>query len=331
MAPATSRELPMPERWEATMSRVAHDQLSKGLLSRLLATIGEAVTAAEVSGEVQQVDVLFTPARPGAHEPALGLLGELVADAAQCLIEPFSRSPSTDGLLACVHKQLSVHAARRRANRRGTGAGRALWPPRLLIIAPTISRGVREGFGARPLPAADRSGVFRLAERFDTLLIAANLLPRTPETLWIRLLGRGRAQQEAVEDLLQLLVGHPYREVALEELSRWYTETVRREPDLSREDKELLMNTESAYEEWRTRTINQGLKQGLEQGLLAGRRATILRLANKRFGAAAERVRGQLDELDSEQALASAADLVLDAATLEEMQAALTELTGRPR
>jgi hypothetical protein len=59
-------------------------------------------------------------------------------------------------------------------------------------------------------------GIYFLPEIFQTAIIVIHQLPPTPETLWVRILGRGRVQQQAIRELSALPENNPWRASTLE-------------------------------------------------------------------------------------------------------------------
>ena len=206
------------------MGRTPHDTLGKCLLKAALERVGTAETSREVAGEVQSADVWYVPdpSRAG-HRSALGLLGWLASRAA--IFEPFSGTPSASEVRACLLKLYQLHAEQGPAARRDR-RGRDPRQPHLVLLVPSASERSLQTFGAMPVPG--RQGVFSLAAGFCTLITVADRLPGGVGTLWLRLLGRGETQREAVSELLALPLDHPVRALAEREVVRWRTETTDR-------------------------------------------------------------------------------------------------------
>jgi len=131
------------------------------------------------------------------------------------------------------------------------------------------------GFKATPDEDNWSRGVYFLGDSFRTALVAIHQLPRTPDTLWLRILGRGRVQQLAVDELEALPVKNPFRSNALELL---YSLRINLEAsqNLDEEDRELIMQLSPLY--------LQRLEEATQQGRRAERRATIENLLRVRFG-----------------------------------------------
>jgi hypothetical protein len=108
-----------------------------------------------------------------------------------------------------------------------------------------------EGLGAK---AGLQTGVYFLPSIFKTGIVAIHQLPVNQETLWLRVLGKGRTQKQAVEELVELPSNNPFRENLLEILADWRKNLELRN-NLSTEEQETIMNLSPAYlqqiEEWK--------------------------------------------------------------------------------
>ena len=115
--------------------------------------------------------------------------------------------------------------------------------------------------------------------------MAINQLPPTADTLWLRILGKGRTQQQAIEELLACPEEHTHR--VLELLAIWRINMKLKE-HLTTDEQELIMNLTPAYQQWRDHTWQQGRQQGLAQGSQQGhleeRRELITHILQSRFG-----------------------------------------------
>jgi len=111
-------------------------------------------------------------------------------------------------------------------------------------------------------------------------IVAIHQLPETPETLWLRILGKGGVQQRAIAQLSALATDDPLRIIALELLYRLQSNLVTDIPqELEPEERELIMaiaplfreQIQAAEQRAREKGLEQGLEQGLERGLERGR------------------------------------------------------------
>ncbi|HLO50408.1 MAG TPA: hypothetical protein VK211_18475 [Kamptonema sp.] len=197
------------------MTRFIHDQFAKQYLKELLTPLGNVETSRDLAGEVRQLDVLFAPKpQPEVEATALGILGKIAEKSA--VFEPF-RSPVQPGeIRSCLGKLFDLHAEfERQATRENTRIVEADLPL-LWILSPTVSDPLLAGFRAIPEPENWGSGVYFLGASLKTAIIAIHQLPRTPETLWLRILGKGTVQKQAIAELIELPSNNYFRLNALE-------------------------------------------------------------------------------------------------------------------
>jgi hypothetical protein len=244
------------------MTRKPHDNFAKQYLKGLLAPLGAAETSRDIFEEMQQVDVWFAPnAATEATRQALGLLGEIVAN--PCLLEPFRNPAPVPEIRACLSKLFALQAEeRRRAKREGQKLSEAQLP-KLWLLVPSASQAVLQGFGAEPRQTWT-AGVYFLPEHLHTALVVIHQLSVTPETLWLRLLGRDRVQAQAMTELLNLPLDHPLRNGVLEYLTKLQVNLQSRQ-NLNREQRELAMNLDIVYEQWRQQTRQEARQEALHE------------------------------------------------------------------
>ena len=69
------------------MTRFIHDKFAKDYLEELLKDYGEVKASEKVSGEIKEIDVLFTPAKQQSSKlQILGLLGRLAENPKRRLV-----------------------------------------------------------------------------------------------------------------------------------------------------------------------------------------------------------------------------------------------------
>jgi len=266
------------------MTRTNHDQFAKQYLAELLAPLGSVESGREVIGEVQQADVWFVPGLVASAERlVLGLLSQMTSN--PCLLEPFRNPPSRTEVRSCLLKLFLLHGELQRQSRRDRASGATSDTlkedelPRLWILSPSASAALLNGFGAREEPDGWSAGVYFLATALRTALVALNQLPRTPETLWLRMLGKGATQQQAISELLELPKGHPLRNNVLELLANWRL-TLDERQTVDEDERTLIMNLSPAYLRWREETLQEGKQEGRQEG----RQEVIENLLKARFG-----------------------------------------------
>ena len=196
------------------MTRLIHDQFAKDLMEELLSCFGEVRDPRRVPSETREVDVWFVPqVAPNALQP-LGVLGCMVQTTA--ILEPFRNATSADEICSCLLKALEVRFDLQRQADRNNAKFSPAAVPMLWVLTPTASERLLLGFGAKEQPETWPDGIYFLAESLKTAIVAIHQLPRTPETLWLRLLGRGRVQEGAVRELDALPTTALFRNKALE-------------------------------------------------------------------------------------------------------------------
>ncbi|NMG09694.1 DUF4351 domain-containing protein [Brasilonema sp. UFV-L1] len=294
------------------MTRFIYDQFSKDYLEELLKPYGEVQAPKRVAGEVREIDVFFAPSsQQNSNLETLGLLGRFAATPA--IFEPFRNAASKDEICDCLLKLLEVRGElQREANRNKTSIAESAIP-KLWILTPTASTTLLSGFGATQ--RVDWvSGVHFLAEYLRTAIVAIHQLPRTPETLWLRVLGRGTVQNQAIDEFVALQAFHPFRKAALELLYNLQKNLlVAQNPE--EDDRELVMRLAPLYQQDREQAIQEG-----EQRL-------IIRQLNRRFGEIDSSLIERVRELSIEQ-LEALGEALLDFSALTDLEVWLTRQEG---
>jgi hypothetical protein len=90
-------------------------------------------------------------------------------------------------------------------------------------------------------------------------VIVIHDLPKTPETILLRLLGKGSVQTQAIKELMALPRDHPYLQETLEHISILQINLKLRQNNTN-DIKEVIMNLSPAYLKWRQETIAEGGK-----------------------------------------------------------------------
>lgn len=223
----------------------------------------------------------FAPTSPSTQESSdLGLLSRIALT--PCLLEPFRNAPTTTEIKDCLLKLLSVHAdLQRRAQRNETETTLTDSDlPKLWILASSVSGNLLKGFAATSHPAWPQ-GIYALGEILCTWIISINQLPQTEDTLWLRLLGKGITQAQAIAEILAFPNTDPRRDRTLQLLAGWKI-TLELNNPVNDEDEErgVLMVLSQAYLEWEKTTKESGIQEGIQ----AERRATLENLFKARFG-----------------------------------------------
>jgi hypothetical protein len=190
--------------------------------------------------------------------------------------------------------------------------------PKLWILTPTISETRLSSFGTIQKEGW-LSGVHFLADAMRSAIVAIHQLPQTPETLWLRLLGRGSVQSQAIIELQALPLDHPYQKATLE-LVYNLRENLRVNQELETDDRELIMRLEPLYQ----RNREQAKEEGRQEGRQEGEKNLILRLLHRRIGEIdsllIERITGLSIEL-----LENLGEALLDFSSVADLEAWLTQ------
>ncbi|MCP2730463.1 flagellar assembly protein H [Limnofasciculus baicalensis] len=274
------------------MTRFAHDQFAKDILDETLGYIGGVNPAKPVASEVREIDVYFTPnpdkSGYSEYREKLGLLGKMAGTPA--LFEPFRNPVTPEKVLSCLSKLLDVKAdLAREAKRENTVSTEAPW---LWILTPTASETLLNGFKATGDEDNWGRGIYFLGEYFRTAIVVIHQLPKTPETLWLRILGRGKVQEDALASLAALPVDNPWRGNALELVYQLQSNLrVNREQKSQlevQEDDKLIMAIAPLFQEQlaaaEQRGKIEGVQEGIERGVHQGQRLIIESFIQGRFG-----------------------------------------------
>ncbi len=184
------------------MSRILYDQLSKQLIEEFLSPFGHVQISREVSGEPRFVDLWFEPYPVASMDPSsLGLLGRLTTG--PCLIEPFRNPLSEEEMESCLLKLYSIRIEIRRGAKREKRSLTEQQLPLLWILVPTASVEFLEGLGGKE-DLDGPPGVYVSTPTLHTRVVVIHQLPETEDTLWLRLLGKGRKQSRAIQDVIAL-------------------------------------------------------------------------------------------------------------------------------
>ncbi len=158
--------------------------------------------------------MLFTPsAQQTSDLELLGLLGRFAEFPA--ILEPFRNAASGDEICDCIQKLLEVKSGLRRDAKANKIKLQDSNIPKLWVLTPTASPAILSSFNVNQklgwLP-----GIYFLGDALRTAIVAIHQLPQTSETLWLRVLGRGSTQSQAIVELSALPLNHPYKQATLE-------------------------------------------------------------------------------------------------------------------
>jgi len=235
------------------------DQFVKRLVREGLSPGGRVETEAEVTPDALRIDVWFVPHARRAHKvlAPLGLLGRMAQ--MSCTLEPYHRTPSGDQAADCIakHRFFCRELARRRP--------RPPMPMQWILcsgrpsaaLAGFCFRSSRWGRGIYDGPALTR-----------TRIVVVSELPRTRETLLVRLMGANQTLRLAIADVRALPPEAPERRLALPILVHSRLEIPADPAKQTTTDREFLMNTKDV-DKYLADLEQKGRDEGFSQAVLA--------------------------------------------------------------
>ncbi|MEH2234930.1 hypothetical protein [Nostoc sp.] len=268
------------------MTRFPYDQFAKDYLKELLQPLGEVETSRKVPAQIREIDVYFVPPLQSTKNTIeLGLLGKFAAEPA--LVEPFRNAATIAEIRSCMNKLFDIFAEVKRQAKGDKNRLAESELPRLWILSPTASESILDGFKTNLDEENWGIGVYFLGDYLRTAIVVIHQLARTEETLWLRILGKGRVQQQAIDELEALPQNNPLRSKAIDLLLNLKI-TLEFNQNIDEEDRDLIMRLSPIYEqklaEVKQEGIQEGIQEGVQEGIQAERRNVIENLLRVRFG-----------------------------------------------
>ena len=119
--------------------------------------------------------------------------------------------------------------------------------------------------------------LFKIVWFLGALIVVIHQLPETPETMWLRILGKGKVQQRAIAQLSSLATDYPLRIIALELLYRLQSHlVVETQEEFEPEERELIMAIAPLFQ--------QQVQAAQQQGRQAQQRLILENFLRVRFG-----------------------------------------------
>ncbi len=235
------------------------DQLVKRLVRKGLSPGGRVETEAEVAPDALRIDVWFVPdagRAPRVLAP-LGLLGRMARTS--CTLEPYHRTPSGNQAADCIakHRFFCRALARRKP--------RPPMPMQWILCSGRPSAALA-GLGFRR--SRRSSGIYDGPTLTRTRIVVISELPRTRDTLLIRLMGASTTLERAIADVQALPEDAPERRLALPVLVRLRFEIPADPAKQTTIDREFLMTTKEVDKYLRD-LQQEGRDEGFAQAVLA--------------------------------------------------------------
>ena len=272
------------------MSQFPHDDFVKEYLPELIKDYGVVSAGKKVASQTKEIDVFFQPHNKINNDNhQLGLLRNLLHTT--CLFEVYRNSVTANQIMECIGKLVDTQTLIAREKRKAQQNDNQV---NLWILTPTLSDRILNSFKAQK----DKNwedGIYFLPSALSTRIIVIHRLPVNRETLWLRMLGKGKVQENAIGELNALSKDNSYRDSVLELVSNLFTMlqlNKEKRQQLTKDDQELIMKLSPIYtarlDEARQEGIQQGVQQGIQQGVQQGvqQEATLLviRLLKRKVG-----------------------------------------------
>jgi hypothetical protein len=277
------------------------DQFVKRLARKGLSPAGRVETEAEVTPDALRIDVWFVPYADRAHRRVLvplGLLGRMARTS--CTLEPYHRTPSGEQVADCIakHRFFCRELARRT-------------PPSPLPMQWILCAGRPSGAlaGFRFLRSRQSAGIHDGPTLARTKIVVISELPRTRDTLLVRLMGAGETLHRAIADTWALPSDAPERRLALPILVRLRLEIPADPAKQTTTDREFLMITKD-FDNYLENLEERGREQGLEQGRDEAFSKAVLVVYGARFGAPSAAVVAAVARLSDQAELQRVLEIV---------------------
>jgi hypothetical protein len=236
-----------------------YDRLAKDLLMEVFGSASlDLVPERELSADAQRLDLWCVPdeAKLGALAP-FGLL-QRIATEGPCAFEFFHQAPSFDEIVSSLRKAFYLRQPARLPPRKDE--------PWLWIVAGGRPNQVIATLDFRP-ESGWPTGLYAVAPWLRARLIVTSELPRTDETLLLRMLGAGKTLRLAQADLATRVSTDPVAAVALPIMVRLHLEYLDHpEQPVDPETLEFLMATSDIYAKWQEKFREEGKAEGKAEG-----------------------------------------------------------------
>ncbi|MCY7407856.1 MAG: DUF4351 domain-containing protein [Alkalinema sp. CAN_BIN05] len=320
------------------MTQNPFDAFSKEYLADLLAPFGTVERSFEVPGESKFIDVLFLPTNAADTSSIKGLLKQVVSTPS--LLEIYSGVPTVDEVSTCLHELFWL---REDIVRKANSADRTLTEndyPQLWILAASLSEPLKKECAVIHKPGFPRGFYHFPSPIVRTIMVSLKDLPSTPNTLWMRVLGRGKTQENAIAEVVALPLSDPRRAPILRMLCAWKLVTIEKNPSLFENAETRAMAYPQIFLDWEAATEERGRQIGQQIGQQIGEQigqqigeriggkekalSIVLRLLHRRIGAISDALQARVMPLSSDQ-LEDLSEALLDFGVPDDLDRWLNE------
>jgi hypothetical protein len=198
--------------------------------------------------------LVYPSNQPNADSSNLGILARIAEN--PCLLEPFRKQPTVLEIHSCLLKLYHLEAEIIRDAKRDEDTISDSELPRLWIITTSCTDKLLNDF-----PATQEEGwpegIYFAGKILQTRIIVVDRLPKIPETLYLRILGKGLTQKQAIDEVMALSKEDSKRSKILKLISTWKL-SIEVNSEIDVEERELIMNLSQAYIEWEQETELRG-------------------------------------------------------------------------
>jgi hypothetical protein len=304
------------------------DNFSKAYTTALYQTKGEVKTNIQVNNDENlEIDLMFVanPQNSAWEDEDLGLFDRLMRVHPTICVEHYSGYLKADHILRCVTRMdlyvtEETKAAEKRSERLSPEQRPFTW-----MLATACGVKMLRSAGAQLDPNLG-PGIYRIPSVFRMGIVEIRALPETPETLWLRGLGKDKILTKAFDNIRNLPKTKRERNDIVGVCIRHYKYLSEKlSTGLSNEEAtfmKTMQEIDTIYRAEMSRASLEGEQRGEQKGRQEGRQEErtelILRLLNRRVGPVAIDLQTQIKALPLEQLGLLAEDL-LDFSGLEDL------------
>jgi hypothetical protein len=310
------------------MAQYQDDDFSKAYTTALYRTKGIVKTNVQVKcDEKLEIDLMFVSdlKNPAWATEDLGVFDRLMTVHPTVVVEHYSGYLKTDHVLRCISRiDFYVAGEQKEAEKLGKRLSKDQ-KPFTWIIATACSAAILRSFGA----VRDKAlgpGIYRFVSGLRIGLVMVRELPETPETMWLRALGKDQILLEAFADIRSLPETKRERNDIVEVCIKHFkylsekstTGLSGEEEDFMKTMQEIDIMYQAEMSRARSEGQQIGQQVGRQEGRQEGRHALILRQLNRRVGPIAIDLQEKIKALPLEKLDLLGEDL-LDFSGLEDL------------
>jgi Domain of unknown function (DUF4351) len=298
------------------MAQYQDDDFSKAYTTALYRTKGIVKTNIQVkSDENLEIDLLFVSdqQQPAWATEDLGLFDRLMTVHPTIAVEHYSGYLKADYFSRCVSRMdFYITGEKKEAKKRGERLSTEQ-KPFTWMIATACSEAILRSFGAVPDQALG-AGVYRIAPGWRMGIVVIRELPETPETLWLRGLGKDRILTNAFANIRLLPETKRERNDIVEVCIKHFKYLSEKSTTgLSEEEANFMKTMQEIDMMYRAEMNRARLEGGQDVGA-----ELILRQLNRRLGTIVPNLQARVKALHLEQ-LGMLGEDLLDFAGVEDL------------